>query len=168
MILQRGMALRISEEKELNRPGQFIRKINGAGLAILPSFNKGNIQTEIGSLSYIKRANNQLPGQYFRNDIPIQTPQGLYMVPNGYSMPSYGGFTKSVKKVYFYSIFDKDTFEHLGEKDFSEENSEELNYSMNKQDNHLNVALVTESVVVSGYLDKELNQFIIVSYRNGN
>ncbi len=166
-IMQYGTASHASEEKELKSPGKFIRKVNGMGLAILASFEEGNIQAEIGSLELSTAFTGRPTNMHMADGGTIQTPKGTKILP-GNSTSGGAGFAKVSKKVFFYSIFDANTFEHLPSKQFNEEKVEELGYFLNKNPRHLNNPVVTGNTIVSGYLNPETKQFILVRIGNGN
>jgi hypothetical protein len=161
-VMQFGSASSSLAEKELTKSRQFIRKVNGSGLALLATMQEGILQAQIGSS--VSLGGGGGGGGIYMPGGSMSTPGGNVSMPGQWvSFGSTSGY-KYTKTVFFYSIFDSATLSHLPKKEASADKIRQLGDFLDENTRHLKEPLQIDNVIVTGFLNTSSKKFILVRF----
>ena len=157
-VMQYGTAMDPKEEKELTKTRQFIRKVNGKGLAILAGFHENKLQAQIGSSELVSGGGGG--GMIYMGGSSFSTPGGMVSMPGHWTSFGGGGY-RSTRTVFFFSVFDKTNFEHLTNSEPAADKIKKLDDLLDKNSRHLNDPVQAGNRIISGYLNTDSKKFIL-------
>jgi hypothetical protein len=160
-VIQIGTAFSPKDEKELFKSKQFIRKVNGNGLSILASLHNNIVQAQIGS-SEVNNSGGGGGGGVYMPGATMGAGVGVSM-PGHWS--SFGGTGyQYTKTVYFFSIFDFKTMEHLSNENAYMDKIRTLSEFAEQNHYHIQEPLRIDEMILTGYLDTDSKKFKLVLF----
>lgn len=154
-VMQYGQGLFSAEEKKLNKPSQFLRKVDSEALSVMAQANDNGIEVTMGS--------SQL----------VRTRGGMTHVPGAVSTPgevasgswiSTGFYDSETKTIFFKGLFDKNNYQHIkGELSLHDKMKQVDDFYDRRKESAVNPLIIDETIF-SAYYDKDSKKFILVRF----